>query len=120
MLDDFATAKTPSMFVLTPALDGTGLNLTAANHVILVQKLWNLNEQRQAVARIHRLGQYRSPTSWALHCVGGVDDRVQGLHEIRGRFEARVMHGLMGSKLSYMDLMNAQKARMEAGLVEID
>jgi len=35
----------PSVFVTTPKVGGTGLNLTAANHVVLTEKFWVLNEQ---------------------------------------------------------------------------
>jgi len=98
--------------ILTPALGGAGLNLVAANHVIIMQKFWNLNEQRQAGARIHRIGQIRTPKAWILHCEGGVDDRAEELHQSRGKFEARVMHGLIGEKFSYMELMDARATRI--------
>lgn len=114
MIKNFGRADTTSVLILTPALGGTGLNLVMANHVVIAQKFWNLNEQRQAVGRIHRLGQSRPPTSWTIHCVDGVDDRAQELHEIRGKFEARVMHGLMGSTISYTDLLDARNARIAA------
>jgi len=42
----------PSVFVTTPKVGGTGLNLTAANHAVMTQKLWVLNELRQAFARV--------------------------------------------------------------------
>jgi SNF2 family DNA or RNA helicase len=57
LLRDFADAEEPSALVLTPALGGTGLNLVAANHVVILQKFWVLNEQRQAISRIIRLGE---------------------------------------------------------------
>jgi len=70
-----------------------------------MQKFWNLNEQRQAVARIHRIGQMRTPKAWILHCEGGVDDRAEEVHQSRGKFEARVMHGFIGEKFSYMEFV---------------
>ena len=42
----------PSLFVTTPNVGGTGLNLTAANHAVITQKFWVLNEQRQDFARV--------------------------------------------------------------------
>lgn len=70
----------PAALILTPALGGTGLNLVAANHVLIIQKFWNLNEQRQAVVQIHRIGQMWTPKAWSPHCEGGVDDRAEELH----------------------------------------
>jgi len=52
LLQEFASVDRSAALILTPALGGTGLNLVAANHVIIMQKLWNLIEQGQAVARI--------------------------------------------------------------------
>jgi len=77
-----------------------------------MQKFWNLNEQRQAVARIHHIGQMRTPKSWILHCEGGVDDRADELHQSRGKFEAWVMHRLIGEKFSYMQLMDTRATRI--------
>ena len=89
------------MLILTPALGGTGLYLVAANHLIIMQKFWNLNDQSQAVAQIHHIGQLQSPKAWILHCEGGVDDRAEELHQSRERFEhTQVMHGLIGEKFS--------------------
>jgi SNF2 family DNA or RNA helicase len=46
----FQDARNPSVFVTTPKVGGTGLNLTAANHVVITQQFWVLNKQRQAFA----------------------------------------------------------------------
>ena len=54
----------------------------------------------------------RSPKAWILHCEGGVDDRAEELHQSRGKFEARIMHGLIGQKFSYMDLMDTRATRI--------
>ena len=112
LLQEFASVDRPAALILTPALGGTGLNLVAVNHIIIQQKFWNLNEQRQAVARIHHIGQRRTPKAWILHCEGGVDDRAKELLQSRGKFEARVMHGLIGQKFSYLELMDTRATRI--------
>ena len=112
LIQEFSSVDRPAALILTPTLGGTGLNLVAANHVIIMQKFWNLNEQRQAVARIHRIGQSRAPKAWILHCERGVDDRAEELHQSRGKFEARIMHGLIGQRYSYMELMDARATRV--------
>src|ERR1700709_2831873 len=114
LLNEFSSADAPAALVLTPALGGTGLNLVAANHVLILQKFWVLNEQRQAIGRIDRLGQKRTPTAWVLHSVGSVDDRAEELHILRAVYAARVMHGLIGAEFSYKELHDACKARREA------
>jgi len=54
----------------------------------------------------------RTPKAWILHCMGGVDDRAEKLHQSRGKFEARVIHRLIGEKFSYMELMDARATRI--------
>jgi len=51
----FQDSRNPSVFVTTPKVGGTGLNLTAANDAVMTQTFWVLNEQRQAFARVVRL-----------------------------------------------------------------
>jgi len=53
----FQDSRNPSVFVTTPKVGRTGLNHTAANHVVLTQKFWVLNEQQQAFARVVQSGQ---------------------------------------------------------------
>jgi hypothetical protein len=48
----FHDSPNPSVFVTTPKVDGTGLNLTAANHAVMTQELWVLNQQQQAFAQV--------------------------------------------------------------------
>jgi len=42
----FQISPNPSVFVTTPKVGWTGLHLTAANHAVITQKFWVLNEQR--------------------------------------------------------------------------
>ena len=112
VIQEFSTVDSPAALVLTPALGGTGLNLVAANHLVIMQKFWVLNEQRQAIGRIDRLGQKRTPTVWLLHCKHSVDDRAEELHKLRAVYEARIMHGLIGESFSYSDLVSACQARV--------
>jgi hypothetical protein len=92
----FQDSRNPSVFITTPKVGGTGLNLTAANHAVITQKFWVLNEQRQAFARVVRLGQNRVPHTWLLNTgPGGYDNRASDLHQHSGVAQMRVLHGLM-------------------------
>ena len=92
----FQHLPNPSVFVTTPKVGGTSLNLTAANHVGITQKFWVLNEQRQGFARVVRLGQNRVPFTWLLNMgPGGYDNRPSDLQQLSGVAHMRVLHGLM-------------------------
>jgi len=92
----FQDSRNPSVFITTPKVGGTGLNLTAANHAVITQKFWVLNEQRQAFALVVRLGQTRVPHTWLLNTgPGGYDNRASDLHQQSGVAQTRVLHGMV-------------------------
>jgi hypothetical protein len=92
----FQDSPNPSVFVTAPKEGGTGLNFTVANHAVITQKFWVLNEQCQAFARVVRVGQNRFPHTWLLttgpNCY---DNRASDLHQLSGVAQMRVLHGLM-------------------------
>jgi SWI/SNF-related matrix-associated actin-dependent regulator of chromatin subfamily A3 len=53
-----------------------GLNLVAANTVILADSWWAPAIEDQAVDRVHRLGQTREVKVWRLVMEGTVEERV--------------------------------------------
>src|SRR5205807_8693851 len=63
--------------VLSLTAGGTGLNLTAANHVVLYDRWWNPAKEDQARDRAWRIGQTRAVFSHRLICPGTVDERVE-------------------------------------------
>ena len=56
---------------------GTGLNLTAASHVVLYDRWWNPAVEDQARDRAWRIGQTRTVVCHRLVCPGTVDERVE-------------------------------------------
>jgi len=89
-------SRNPSVFVMTPKVGGTGLNLTAGNHAVITQKFWGLYDQRQVFARVGRLGQNRVPHTWLLNTgPGGYDNRTSNLYQLSGVVQMKVLHGLM-------------------------
>jgi len=92
----FQDSRNPSVFVTTPKVGGTGLNPTAADHVVITPKFWVLNRQRQPFARVVRLGQNRVPHTWLLNTgPGGYNNRASDLHQHSGVVQMRVLHGIM-------------------------
>jgi SNF2 family DNA or RNA helicase len=77
LVDDFQTAVGPGVLVLSLKAGGTGLNLTAASHVVLYDRWWNPAVEDQARDRAWRIGQTRTVISHRLVCPGTVDERVE-------------------------------------------
>lgn len=63
--------------VLSLKAGGTGLNLTAANHVVLYDRWWNPAVEDQARDRVWRIGQEKTVVCHRLVCPGTVDERVE-------------------------------------------
>jgi hypothetical protein len=92
----FQDSPNPSVFVTTPKVGGTGLNLTASNHAVLTQKFGVLNEQQQAFARVVQLGQNGVPHTCQLNTgPNGYDNRASDLHQLSGVAQMSVLHGVM-------------------------
>ena len=77
MIADFQTGEGPGALVLSLKAGGTGLNLTAASHVVLYDRWWNPAVEDQARDRAWRIGQTRTVISHRLVCPGTVDERVE-------------------------------------------
>jgi superfamily II DNA or RNA helicase len=60
---------------------GTGLNLTAADHVFLVDPWWNPAVEDQAADRAHRLGQDRPVMVYRMVAKDTVEERILALQE---------------------------------------
>jgi SNF2 family DNA or RNA helicase len=68
--------SSPVLFVLSLKAGGTGLTLTAANHVLHVDRWWNPAVEDQATNRAFRIGQTRSVQVRKLVCAGTVEEKV--------------------------------------------
>jgi len=92
----FQDSPNPSVFVNTPKVGGTGLNLSVANHAVITQKFWVLNEQRQTFARVVRLWETRVPNTWLFNIgPSGYDNNASDLHQLSEGAQMKVLHGLM-------------------------
>lgn len=67
--------------LLSLTAGGTGLNLTAASDVILLDPWWNPSTEQQAAARAHRPGQHHPVTLYRLCTQDTVEERILALQE---------------------------------------
>ncbi|EUD67006.1 adenosinetriphosphatase [Plasmodium inui San Antonio 1] len=64
------------IFLLSTKAGGVGLNLIAANHVILMDQDWNPHNDRQAEDRVHRLGQKNEVYIYRLCCKNTIEETI--------------------------------------------
>jgi non-specific serine/threonine protein kinase len=79
LVDAFQRDGGPSFFVLSLKAGGTGLNLTAASHVIHFDRWWNPAVENQATDRAFRIGQERNVMVHKFTCRGTLEERI---HEV--------------------------------------
>ncbi|KAF7338762.1 DNA repair protein RAD5 [Mycena sanguinolenta] len=72
---------------------GVGLNLTACNHVILVDMWWNPAVEEQAFDRTHRVGQTRDVHIYRLKINDTVEDRILELQEKKRQLTKMALSG---------------------------
>jgi hypothetical protein len=77
LVREFQEGTGPGALVLSIKAGGSGLNLTAANHVVLYDRWWNPAVEDQARDRAWRIGQANKVVSHRLVCPGTVDEQVE-------------------------------------------
>jgi SNF2 family DNA or RNA helicase len=91
MVETFAALDEPALFLLSLKAGGTGLNLTAASHVIHVDRWWNPAVEDQATDRAFRIGQRRNVQVRKFVCVGTLEERIDAMIEEKKALAGRVV-----------------------------
>lgn len=81
VVDAFTNDPTPSVFLLSLKAGGTGLTLTAASYVVLLDPWWNPAVEAQAIDRAHRIGQTRTVIAYRLLTRGTIEERIWELQQ---------------------------------------
>lgn len=76
-IDAFNATDSPHRaFLLSTRAGGVGINLTSADTVVIYDSDWNPQNDLQAMARCHRIGQTRSVNIYRLVCSGTVEETI--------------------------------------------
>ena len=99
-------------FVLSVKAGGTGLNLTAASHVVHFDRWWNPAVEDQATDRAYRIGQHRNVLVHKLVCRGTVEERIDRLIEDKQALARGVLTG--GGETLLTEMSDAELMAMVA------
>jgi SNF2 family DNA or RNA helicase len=69
----------PPFFIISVKAGGTGLNLTAASHVVHFDRWWNPAVENQATDRAFRIGQTKNVLVHKFVCRGTVEERIDAM-----------------------------------------
>jgi non-specific serine/threonine protein kinase len=112
LVDAFQREDGPSFFVLSLKAGGTGLNLTAATHVIQFDRWWNPAVENQATDRAFRIGQTRNVMVHKFTCRGTLEERI---HDILANKSA-LAEGILGEGAERLltEMNNSELLRLVA------
>lgn len=93
LVESFQSEDGPPFFVLSLKAGGTGLNLTAACHVIHFDRWWNPAVENQATDRAFRIGQKRNVLVHKFVCRGTVEERIDEMIAEKSSLSGDVIDG---------------------------
>ena len=102
LVDSFQTGDS-QFFLISLKAGGLGLNLTAANYVILMDPWWNPSIEDQATDRAHRIGQERNVTVIRLVSANTIEEKILKLHDQKQDLSDKVLEGTSTSASLSMD-----------------
>ena len=95
------------LFLSSLKAGGLGLNLTAANYVIILDPWWNPAIENQAMDRAHRIGQKRTVTVIRLISEHTIEEKILRLHESKQALSDEMLDGTAYSgKLTMDDVLD--------------
>ncbi|HTA19672.1 MAG TPA: DEAD/DEAH box helicase, partial [Polyangia bacterium] len=104
--DAFQAEDGPPVLLVSLKAGGSGLNLTAADHVFLCDLWWNPAVEDQAADRAHRIGQERPVTIYRLVTVDTVEEKILALQaQKRGLVDAALGDAALAAALTRDDLL---------------
>ncbi len=103
-------------FVLSLKAGGTGLNLTAAQHVVHFDRWWNPAVEDQATDRAYRIGQRRNVLVHRFACRGTIEEKVAALLDEKRAMAGAVLGAPAGAEVPLTEL--SDRALLE--LVSLD
>jgi len=93
LVADFQAEEGPPFFVLSLKAGGTGLNLTAASHVIHFDRWWNPAVENQATDRAYRIGQKKNVLVHKFVCRGTIEEKIDAMIDAKRGLSDEILSG---------------------------
>lgn len=107
IVDEFSAVEGSALLALNPIAAGTGLNITAANHVIHYNLEWNPAKEDQASARAYRRGQDRPVIIHRLFYTNTVEEAIDERLDRKRLLAGEAIVGVQGLEDDYNDILTA-------------
>lgn len=123
LVRQFQEDENVPFFVLSLKAGGSGLNLTAASHVVHFDRWWNPAVENQATDRAFRIGQTKNVLVHKFICRGTVEDKIDQLIESKQQLAGDLLGGGADIVLTEMkdeELLKLVALDLGAAMKEID
>lgn len=81
VINDFKNSEDTKIFLISMKAGGTGLNLTEADYVFMLDPWWNPAAEMQAVNRAHRIGQFKNVFVYRFITKNTIEEKILKLQE---------------------------------------
>jgi len=107
VVSEFQSPGGPPVMLLSLKAGGVGLNLTAADHVFLMDPWWNPAAEDQAADRAHRIGQDRPVMVYRLVASETVEEKIIALQDRKRKLADAALGGeAVGAPITRQDLLD--------------
>jgi len=91
-------------FLISIKSGGTGLNLTAADYVFILDPWWNPTTEQQAIARAHRIGQNKHVIAVKFITKGTIEEKILRLQEKKSKLAEDIIENVRRADFSRKDI----------------
>jgi superfamily II DNA or RNA helicase len=106
LVRQFQEDENVPFFVLSVKAGGSGLNLTAASHVVHFDRWWNPAVENQATDRAFRIGQNKNVLVHKFICRGTVEDKIDQMIESKKQLAGDLLGG--GADMLLTEMKDAE------------
>jgi non-specific serine/threonine protein kinase len=110
LVRQFQEDESVPFFVLSLKAGGSGLNLTAAAHVVHFDRWWNASVENQATDRAFRIGQTKNVLVHKFVCRGTVEEKIDDLIESKRQLSQDLLEG--GAELHLTELKDDELLKL--------
>ena len=104
VVERFQTEPDCNLFLISLKAGGTGLNLTAAGYVFLLDPWWNPAVEAQAIDRAHRIGQNKPVFAYRMIARDTVEEKILELQRSKRKVASAILDGDAEEGQSLRDL----------------
>ncbi|MFZ1358129.1 MAG: DEAD/DEAH box helicase, partial [Saprospiraceae bacterium] len=106
-VNEFQNNGNVRVFLISLKAGGTGLNLTEADYVYLVDPWWNPAVENQAIDRVYRIGQNKNVIAVRLICPDTIEEKIMKLQESKRKLVGDLIKSEQGGgKMTKEELLD--------------